>query len=226
MTEQNCGGRESVEIGILVAPWPKWIDIDTLDTQASVVIIAKRILSAYSSDGAEHEYVSRLLERLTAQETVVNAWLLADRSYLAHVDAVLGQEAIKARITIGGTTESRRSFDLMVLSLMSADLAQVGLPLRFLGSFDDKDRIGIAPTSTESVDFAHFPTYNEMLAEYELVVLAGGEHNSDCIIASKRMDNETLLNRVKKAAIQLDREVNCLDLIQGEAYERLHERTL
>ena len=160
---------------------------------------------------------------------------LEDRDYIEYVNGEFGGDTtIHLQVlddrAFGATSDTGStrgvSAEMMMLCCTLTGLMTIGLPARFLNSFDDKDRIGLVPSSWANVDLLHCPTYNEMLHTYRLVVLTGGEHNSDCIFASRQMDRGELLGTVRRAAAQAKIETSCLGLIEGTRYDELYERTI
>lgn len=117
---------------------------------------------------------------------------------------------------------------MAILSCSGSELSRIGLPDSFLTfcAWDD-DRIGLMPRSGSAEDLlCKWPSYTDILSNYEMAVVPGGEHGSDLIIASTVLDAQALVARVEKAMQSLAWRYRSFGIIDGAGCEELYERSL
>ena len=226
-----------MEIAIAVPPWPKWINMPFENPETAVVVMARRVFSAHAGDALEPDCVARLIERLLTPEETIHAWLWAFGDYRREVVRELGHSAARGLDSELPTISPTSAFSaltgqlkegLMVLSYTAQQFAKVGLPPTFLRRLDEGDRIGLRSLDGAVFDPTRYPSLEEMLDSYELVIGACGEHFSDCLVASRQHDRESLagLVRLVLADVVPDLQLHDQGLVEGERYEELHQSTL
>ncbi|MBI2843856.1 MAG: hypothetical protein HYX78_10690 [Armatimonadetes bacterium] len=237
-----------VQIAGLVPPWPDWLSIEPTDVDASVVDIGIRVLSSDINDGLSSEASSMLLPAILGPEASVHAWLYTEAAYRAKVLEEVGESAFKAfspyvkQRVADGLFRVERVINLQPVSHAeeileelpgltaffwhSSDITRVGLPSTWLTVVGWDDRIGIISNGEATVDFTHCPSFHEMLYTYDLVVIPGGEHHTECLIASWRMPCDTLLEHIVLAVKSLNYRVSTLGMIAGSAYEMVYQRSI
>lgn len=231
--------HSGVEIAVLQSPWPDWLRIDDLDPKAAVVDVASSILSPEINNNLAPEEVCKLVQALMGPDTVVHAWINADMDYQASVLRELDRDSVRAFFPLPRDcgeladiselkTALRRnalpalSFGILAISCRVCDLISMGLPGSFLAPMGWQDRIGFAPKPRVIIGEDHCPSLNEVLNSYEVMLIPGGEHSSECLLTSTSLSQETLLDRVKLAAGSLGWKFKSPEVVKEADYEELY----
>lgn len=268
-----------VEIAAL-SSWPRWLSIDGMDDEASVVAVARRVLSANCNDGVPPPKVADLIQAILSSDAVLHLWLYTERKHRKQILDMLGVRAIVAYSpydlkqieptsrpdlsdnsteglaeAVAGliTSQSppgsaahlvKRVIEfhaapspeellqerpgMAILSCSVSEFSRIGLPDSFLTfcAWDD-DRIGLMPRSGSADDLlCKWPSYKDILSNYEMAAVPGGEHGSDLIIASTVLDDQALMARVEQAMQSLRWRYRSFGAIDGAGCEELYERSL
>jgi len=112
----------------------------------------------------------------------------------------------------------------VIVECSVSSLTNVGLPRTLFTPEDKFTRIGISlqPTSTGSLN--DFPTYAAMLQSFELMIVPGGMHSTDCLFVSCTRDRGLLATNLARAVEEVGRLADYVGIIAGERYESLERR--
>ena len=226
-----------MEYAIIVPPWPDWMSVELPESEVAVVAVADRVISARAGDAIDPERASTLLEAMMGSEAELHAWLYTFSEYRQRLLKRVGTGGIQgfsASLADDAIIDTRVPLAVLesgppgwvVLSCTAGELGEIGLPPHFLRQYDNTDRIGVCPSGSRDADWNRYPSCAEMIDAYQFVVIAGGDHCSDCLIASKHMEKAALAELADSAASALEWDPHFLGYVEGNGYELLYERTL
>lgn len=230
----------NVEIGLLTPPWAEWLALEKLSEDAAVVAMAERIFSASIADGCPSSIIAALIVELIGPDAAVHAWLHAHRKYLQKTVSILGADSVCGDVTALDSIEpgvelldntkqghsglSSETWTTIGFRSIAADLIEIGFPPTFLTPAGFDNRIGLIPHAANDMALEHYPSYEKMLDSYEIVVIPGGFHLTDCLIASKCLNGNMLMDRVRDAIVHTGSQVRVLDTISGSGYDEIAAR--
>jgi len=233
-----------VEIGNLIEPWPDWLLVEPLSSENSLVGVARRLFSSNITDGLPTELACDIARAIVGPDAEVHAWFLTQRDYRSAVVEALGQRAVKGfvpyrqrpleaaverewkiRVDFELADLLEEEYGLLVLCCPCSQLGLVGLPPTFLTAAAPTDRIGLAALADSSLDFTRCPSYDELLERHQLLLVPGGFHYTDCLIASATVPPGELVERVRAALKGLNYDAQLLGDVTGDTYDRIAARS-
>lgn len=255
MQSQETSGRYldttvEVETVVLGLPAPKWMGLEDLTSDTSVVCIAERVLSGDCNDGINYVRLADLLAAMMNDDEIMHAWLTSSVAYRKlfldklDISKVAGFAPFDVRPVEGGGYGIIRSTEInpgpsmrqllntregiLSCKLSRSNLQQIGLPssvLTFSGWQDDRMAINLINTSEDSL-LTTVPSYADLLNVYQIVVFPAGDHGSDCIIASKYLSSSDLADKLHLAMDKLKWRWASRGNIDGEGYGLMYERSM
>jgi hypothetical protein len=239
-----------VEIATLGLPAPKWMGLDEFSADTALVCIAERVASGDCNDGIDSGRLCALVGAMLPRDARLHAWLQTGNRYRQQVVDQLGMSNIAGfapfdvRTIKEGMYSLKRvteiNFDpresqllnvkagILAFSLSGRELHQIGLPntvLTFAGWEDDRMAFMLAGESDGRL-LTCFPSWSDLVGNYEVAVFPSGDHGSDCIVASKCMDRNHLGDVVQAALNRVGWSWADRGHIEGDGYEQMYKRSM